>query len=142
MNYMNNLKSEKGVTLVEVLVSITLLSIVLITIMNIFPQMGMMNKHNEDKSQAINAVKELLVEWQNAQDIKDFLVNQSVTPIPRGGLLVGNDYVFTDSIRNYDVTIKIKKTSDLSTFPSKAHVIHIILKNGNVVSETQGYVII
>lgn len=139
---MQPFNNEKGVTLIEVLVAMTLLSIILISFMNIFPQMGLTNKHNENKTQAINTAKEILIDWQNAQDIKNFLVNQSITPIPRGGLLVGNDYVFTDRIGNYDVTIKIKKNSDLSTSPSKAHLIQIVLKNGNITSETQGYVII
>lgn len=141
---MESLKNEKGITLIEVILAMALLSIVLISFMNIFPQMGFMNKHNEDKAQAINTAKEVLVNWQNAQDIKDFLLNQSIRPIPRSGILVGDDYVFTDRVDDYEVNIKIKNTSDIVTNPSKAHFIHIVLKNknGTIVGETRGYVII
>ena len=36
--------------------------------MSIFPQMGLMNKHNEDKTQAINSAKKYLMNGNRTHD--------------------------------------------------------------------------
>ena len=46
---MKLVENEKGLTLIEVLASIVILSIILVSIMNFFPQMGLMNKTNARK---------------------------------------------------------------------------------------------
>jgi prepilin-type N-terminal cleavage/methylation domain-containing protein len=67
--YMEIFKDEKGVTLVEVIAAMALLSIILISIMGIFPQMGFINKQNEDKSQAVNSAKQILNEWKSEDTV-------------------------------------------------------------------------
>jgi prepilin-type N-terminal cleavage/methylation domain-containing protein len=67
--YMELIKNEKGVTLVEVIAAMALLSIILISMMGIFPQMGFINKQNEDKSQAINSAKQILNEWKSEDNV-------------------------------------------------------------------------
>lgn len=142
------LRKEKGLTLLEVLLSILLLTIILVTVMNFFPQMGLMNKQNETKQQAINLAKKELLDWQKkGPQLKSFLLN------PTSSILPGynpnyepsdtNFYYFTYEKDNLDVVIKIKKEPDLKTNPSKAHLIHIKLLNErkNTISETYGYII-
>lgn len=145
MDYMNNINSEKGVTLVEVLVSITLLSIVLITLMNIFPQMGMMNNHTKLKAQGINTAKEVLLKWQNDNDrIKNFFATPDVSVIPEYKPITGNAYNFEYVNGDFLVNVKINKNFSKESDIYNAHLIVVKLYNKNktdiVVSETYGYV--
>jgi uncharacterized pyridoxamine 5'-phosphate oxidase family protein len=155
MEYMKILKGEKGVTLVEVLASITLLSIVLITTMNIFPQMGMLNKHNEDKAQAINMAKEILIDWQEADEVEEFIKENRTsgfTPIAGNPKVAYTNfsydteadgyYYFITTKDQYDVHIKIKKSPKINSSSGQVNQITVQLLNerGNVVSETYGYV--
>lgn len=142
---MNNIKSEKGITLVEVLVSITLLSIVLITLMNIFPQMGMMNNHNKMKAQGINTAKEVLLKWQNDNDrIKNFFATPDVSVIAEYKPIAGNAYNFEYVNGDFLVNVKINKNFSKESDIYNAHLIVVKLFNKNktdtVVSETYGYV--
>lgn len=73
--------NEKGITLLEVLVSITILSVILLSITNFFPQMGMMNEHNGAKSQGVNEAKEILVKWKASREVRKFLIDPA--PINR-----------------------------------------------------------
>lgn len=155
MNFMNMIKSEEGVTLVEVLVSITLLSIVLITLMNIFPQMGMMNKYNEDKAQAINTAKEILIDWQDADELKEFIKENRTsgfTPIAGNTKVAYTNfsydteddgyYYFVTTKDHYEVHIKIKKAPKIDSSSGQVNQITVQLLNekGNVVGETYGYI--
>lgn len=142
---MGILESEKGVTLIEVLASITLLSIVLITIMNIFPQMGMINNHNQIKTQAVNTAKEILLEWQNDNDrIDNFFKTPDVLIISEYAPLPGDAYNFETVEGDYFVNIKINKTPSKESTLYNAHLIVIRLydinKRDTLVSETYGYV--
>jgi competence protein ComGC len=142
---MNFFKSEKGVTLVEVLASITLLSIVLITLMNIFPQMGMMNNHTKLKAQGVNTAKEVLLKWQNDHDkLKNFFATPDVSVIPEYKPISGNAYNFEYVNGEFLVNVKINKNFSKSSDLYNAHLIVVKLYNINktdtVVSETYGYV--
>jgi hypothetical protein len=145
MEYMVILKDEKGVTLVEVLTSITLLSIVLITLMNIFPQMGMMNNHNKMKTQGINTAKEVLLKWQNDNDrLKLFFATPDVSVIPEFKQINGNVYNFEYENGDFLVSVDINKNFSKESDIYNAHLIVVKLYNINktdtVVSETYGYV--
>jgi hypothetical protein len=142
MEYMGILKNEKGVTLVEVLSSITLLSIVLITIMNIFPQMGLMNQHNQDKTQAISTAKELLIQWQGDSRVKKLFDGSTLSSIPEYEGIDPIDGYYTFKTNGGKVVIKIEPTSSVHSDNINLHqiVIQILGKNENVVSKTYGYV--
>lgn len=141
--------NQKGVTLLEVLLSIVILTIILVTIMNFFPQMAGMNKHNEDKQQAINLAKKELIDWQGRKDIKEVLANPSTVDTE---LTTLSDYVKKDNTYYYfkgtsndhefDVEVKIEQTSNILTTPLQANAIHVILRNshGIEVSKTYGYI--
>jgi prepilin-type N-terminal cleavage/methylation domain-containing protein len=136
--------NEKGVTLLEVLLSITILSIILLSITNFFPQMGMMNKHNEEKSQGMNFAKQVLVDWKTSQRVIDFIKAPAPANRPEEYKSEDESYYYFSTIKNdFDVHIKIKKESDLHSTPSKAHLIQIQLQeNSDTVSETYGYLTI
>jgi prepilin-type N-terminal cleavage/methylation domain-containing protein len=153
MQKFNNIikNSEKGLTLVEVLASITLLSIVLIAALSIFPQMGRVNNLNETKAQATNIAKEVLIDWKEANEVKIFITN----PGHEDGFISAEPslsytqfakdteyYYFTTTRNKYDVEITIKKYPDKKSNKASVHLITIKLlnSNGNVVGETFGYI--
>ncbi|TCJ03103.1 type IV pilus modification PilV family protein [Cytobacillus praedii] len=140
-----HLRNQKGMTLIEILLSIVILSIILVTAMKFFPQMGMMNNQNETKQQAVNDVKELLIDWQKKGDnLKTFLADPSSGAISGYDHNDANYYYFKNKKGKLNAEIKIKKTPDLNTNPSKAYLVHIKLKNDRetTISETYGYIIV
>ncbi len=54
----NKIDNEKGLTLIEVLLSITLLSIVMITFLSFFTNAFRFNSMNDDSIQAMNIARE------------------------------------------------------------------------------------
>ncbi len=74
---MKLVRNEKGVTLIEILAAVVILSIILVSLMNFFPQMGFINKLNGEKSQAINTAKQVLIDWQNDNGVEAFLKGDS-----------------------------------------------------------------
>jgi prepilin-type N-terminal cleavage/methylation domain-containing protein len=144
-------RNQKGVTLIEVLLSIVLLSSILLTTMRFFPQMGLLNKQNEDKAHAVNVAKEILINWQESSDVKWFLVQTDhLTGFTSTDSKVvynkfksdGNYYYFETSKDIYKVNIKIKKLPITNSRLSSVNsiVIQLLNKKGNVVSETFGYI--
>lgn len=148
-----NFNNQKGTTLVEVLLSIVILTIVLTSIMNFFPQMGMINKQNENKTQAISLAKKVLIEeWQTiyikdqfSEWVKD---NNNILPenLEYSSPKEKDGYLFykrKDKLASFDVEVIIKIDPDLKTKPSHANAIHIKLINdkGTIVSENYGYII-
>lgn len=55
------LKNEKGLTLIEVLASIVLLSIVIVSFLSLFPQISNFNESTEENLQAAAVAKEVRV---------------------------------------------------------------------------------
>ncbi len=149
---MKCIRNEKGVTLIEVLASIVLLSIILLSVIRFFPQMGLINNLNEDKSKAINLAKEVLINWQESSDVKWFLVKSdrvagftSTDPkVAYNKFSFDGYYYYFEATKDiYNVKIKIKRLPDTSSRLSSVNSIVVQLlnkKNGNVVSETFGYV--
>lgn len=151
----NQIDNEKGLTLLEVLLSIVILTIILVTVMNFFPQMGFMNKQNEDKQQATNLAKKELIYWQetlgNSSDFENFKKNPKQDyPFIREDDTVSDNTstitIKTNTTRStnsiFNVEVIINKDSDLDSEPTKAYPIDIkLFKNKDtLVSETYGYV--
>lgn len=139
-------KNEKGLTLLEVLLSISILIIILVSVMNFFPQMGLMNKQNYDKQQALNTAKEILFKWKDDRNkVKRLLNNQnSYEDMEYIEENENGFYVFIDKSQNgkYIVLIKIKKNSDLNEGNVNLHQIQIELQNENrqKITDIYGYV--
>jgi prepilin-type N-terminal cleavage/methylation domain-containing protein len=136
---------EKGFTLLEVLISIVLLSVIFLSIMNFFPQMGLINQENENKTKAINTAQAVLVEWEHNDDVTTKLKNNiNSTAIPGYYKSDSNYYYYKTVKDNFNVIIKIKMDSDLVSAPIKTRLIKIqvLNKRNNVVGETFGYIIV
>ncbi|WP_335869176.1 type IV pilus modification PilV family protein [Bacillus sp. 2205SS5-2] len=73
MKLLNYLKNNRAFTLLELLVSITILSIVLLSFMNFFLQAGTHTNLNQKKTVAINVARNALMfmEQQNFLQLKD-----------------------------------------------------------------------
>src|SRR5690606_8426929 len=113
---------EKGITLVEVLVSVVLLMLVLTIFMQFLPQMAMTNQKNVEKNQAVNLAKEELFYWQNElndeSELEIFkntahattcqLEDEEVTCYEYEGKIQHADYD-----ENFDVSIKLWEKSEL-----------------------------
>jgi prepilin-type N-terminal cleavage/methylation domain-containing protein len=141
---MEIIRNEKGVTLIEVLLSIVILSSILLTTMSFFPQMGLLNNQNQVKTQGINTAKEILLKWQNDSRLDAFFTNPDAGVISDYKPIAGDDYNFETDEGEFFVNIKIKKTPSRESNIYNAHLIVIKLykinKRDNIVSETYGYV--
>jgi prepilin-type N-terminal cleavage/methylation domain-containing protein len=153
MEYMKQIRNEHGVTLVEVLAAMAILAIILTSLMNIFPQMGMMNKQNEDKTKGINIAKQLLIEWSTKPEVKDALKLDSpgVENWPVGYIAEDEnlrDYYLFEISTPTKAKIKIQKEQDLNQSGTErqyqAHQIKVEILNDRdvVISETYGYVMV
>jgi type II secretory pathway component PulJ len=134
---MPSVKNERGLTLLEVLVSTVILMIILVTFMNFFPQMGLMNSKNEEKLQAVNTVKKVLLDWQyDTKKASEVLSNCSNK--------LGEYCLYETQEDGYKIQLKIKDHSDLNSGPTDAHQIQIQLldKKDIVVAETYGYIML
>ncbi|WP_064093113.1 type IV pilus modification PilV family protein [Rossellomorea aquimaris] len=138
------IKNEKGITLIEVLLSMAILSIVLLTIFNFFPQIGMLNQYNGNKAVGVNIAKKYLVQWKDSNEVIEFLLDPDLSPPPDGYDHEDSNYFYYKKTTNdFDVHIKIKKSSELNSTPAKAHLIQIeVIEDGKTISETYGYVTI
>ncbi|MEB2302763.1 type II secretion system GspH family protein [Lysinibacillus xylanilyticus] len=145
--------NERGISLVEVVASIVILAILLISIVNLLPQMGLKNNQNEDKQVSINLASKELAYWQSIlkSDFNSLLANPDATYsfIESGDALTydnANITITTTSTKSmaskYHTKIIIKRTPDLHSLPTKANQICIfIYKNNNIlVTENYGYV--
>lgn len=144
-------QNEKGVTLVEILLAITILLIILTSIMNFFPQMAQMNKQNTNKSQAVQLAREVLVEWQeysqkNNNDLVELLQSGSEAIDEIEGLKkIDYDdsyFIFEGKRDSFNVKVTIEKDSDLESKPHQLHYTQIQIYNdrNEIVSETYGYI--
>ena len=138
------IRNEKGITLIEVLLSMAILSIVLLSIVNFFPQMGMMNQYNGDKAVGVNTAKQYLVEWKDSNEVIEFLRYPDSNLPPSG--YESEDatyYFFKKTTSDFTIHIKIKKSSDLKSPPASAHFIQIeVMEENKTISKTYGYVTI
>lgn len=146
---MKRLRNENGVTLIEVLVAMTILAIILISIMMIFPQMGMMNKFNIDKTQAMNSAKEILVKWSESSTVQTFLDNQnpeivkSVFDVTEYKIDEVEGYYYFVSTRDpYKViiSIKIDPSNESKTISLHTITVQLLDKQGKEITKTYGYI--
>lgn len=148
---MTSIQNEKGLTLLEVLLSIVILSIILISIMKFFPQMGLMNKQNIDKQQAINTARETLFEFQNDSEVKRLIKYPASTSskfefIEKKEIIDSgtfNCFKLNGKIHGYIGQICLKETPDIGNAGGKElFQIHIELLNskGTLITDTYGYI--
>lgn len=102
------LKNEKGMTLVELLAAIVILTLVITVFLQFLPQLAKTNKINIDKNQAINIAENELNYWEsiltNANNIKDTLEEKNENK----------------------VLIELKKITDIDWIKKECKVIKLI----------------
>ncbi len=122
--------NEKGLTLIEVLVSITLLSIVIITFLSFFTNAFRFNSINDDSIQAMNIARE-----QQAL-IKEESWNDITSTYP----MTTDYYVQTINQPDYDIKISINIIPENIVSYYKLHLVHIeVMKDERLLSETYTY---
>ncbi|SOC38277.1 hypothetical protein [Ureibacillus acetophenoni] len=159
MNHVKNKKylNESGITLIEVIASLLILTIILISFMNFFPIMGKSNNQTGEKQQAINLARSELIYWQNIINKKfmnnptlgsDDIVQKDENSIK---ILTSSTNSMNTMSNEFDVEIIINTVSDLninhikiepgmSQLPKEAHLIQIniykqnSIENGSIVS--------
>lgn len=137
--------NEKGLTLLEVLLSMVILSIILVSVMSFFPQVGALNAKNESKSNGIQSAKELLIDWKGSSELKIFLKNPVELNRPTEYSSEDSEfYFFKTTINGYVGDIQIKKTPDLSSGTGKPYRIYVKISDDKnlKISDTYGYVIV
>ncbi|TWT26277.1 prepilin-type N-terminal cleavage/methylation domain-containing protein [Planomicrobium sp. CPCC 101110] len=77
---MKRVDNEKGLTLVEVLAALVILSILFVGIMTIFPQMTLFNAKTETKLDTMNLARQEMAKIVAADKWKKILVPSAVTP--------------------------------------------------------------
>lgn len=152
----NSYANENGLTLVEVLASIVLLMIVLITFIHFFPQMATTNHKNIERNRAINIAREELLYWQGklVTELEAFKENAT----KKSCFIEGEAtfcYEFQTDVTHdkysekFDTSITLWEKSDLDFdlehSKTDAYRLHIEIKNkenGGKLSEIFGYVYI
>ncbi|XXM71494.1 PulJ/GspJ family protein [Lysinibacillus sphaericus] len=136
------LNNEKGITLVEILVSFTLLSIILVSIFSFFPQVGKSNKQNEEKIQAINLGKKVLAGWTDdaGNEVSPFIKDPVSAAAPYGYQKKESDdsyFYFSKELEGFMVEVKLaKETGEDRPYPVTIQ----IGKAGRIITETYGYI--
>ncbi|WP_175990186.1 prepilin-type N-terminal cleavage/methylation domain-containing protein [Bacillus sp. Marseille-Q1617] len=138
--------NEKGVTLIEILAAVTILSIILVSIFRLFPQVGMMNQQNELKIKGMHMAKGVLVEWSDRSDVRSFLLDEDTGSSPEGFQAAESAtedyYLFIIEESSFEKHIKINKLPSLENGAGKTYLIQVELldKRGTLVSKTFGYI--
>lgn len=145
---MNLKKSQKGLTLIEVVASIVILSIVLILGMSIFSQMEKTNSNSKENIDTANIGKELLFELKkiNFSNISNKSLNEinknfpiEVMTLEDNGddlFLIGT-YQYLNKI--YGVNIYISKDVEIGTRSHRRVMIDIKNSRDNISSTVHGY---
>lgn len=137
-------KNEKGFTLVEILASLTILGIVFISFMTIFPQMSNLNSKTEAKLETINIARKELPVWK--EDPLPLNRNNDLVIIKEDSVTKPGYIIYEYSYKNepsFTYRVTCKRESDLPTTQKgevKLYRIHItVLKGEREISETFGY---
>lgn len=165
LNIKNKLLDESGISLIEVIASVVIISIILIAFMNFFPQMAKSNNQTGEKQQAINLASSELLFWQNiiseqfmdnptASNLKASVnsIEQINTPTNSIRILTTSTNSIASMANDYDVEVLLKIDPDLTTSPLNANLIQIniynensiqdntLVNSGKPISTTYGYV--
>lgn len=102
---MEQLKTEKGLTLVEVLAALVILGIVFVGIMTIFPQMTLFNNKTEAKLDTMNLARQEMANMTNTDWLGDFEGTKSEI-----------DASFNELVENKMASLGYSKESETTDF--------------------------
>lgn len=124
------LNNQNGLTLIEVLLSITILSIVLTSFLSFFTDAFRFNSKNDDSIQAMNVAREqqALIKEKPWSEITNTYTPET------------DYYVQVVTLPNYDVKVSVKKDPETIVTYYNLHLVHIeVLKDEKIISETFTY---
>lgn len=133
-----NMDNEKGFTLLEVLLSITILTIVLTTFFQFFSQSMLFSSRNEEKQQAINIVRQLMNELQENNTAYNKF-DTSTSPI-------NDQKTLNDLFQKVENINELHERFDISlTFQKKGQLIQVYVKvksknREDISAETYGFI--
>lgn len=141
---------KKGFTLVEVVLSITILAIIVTPILSMVLTSVKINKESEDKQKALYIAQQIVEQQKAASDIKvgittttaiDFTVTKTITELPEykfpdsninnedSGAGEGDNKAKTFSEIKYDVKLQVNSTED-------ENILNITYHNKNDINES------
>lgn len=133
------ISNEKGLTLIELIASITILSIVIITFLSFFTNAFRFNSINDDSLQTMNIVREqqALIKAIDGEPWSYITTEFTKDPEnPRYYIKQLNDAEHPE----YVIKISIKETKETGEFYRDLHQVHIqVTKDGKILSETYRY---
>ncbi len=138
-----NTNKENGFTLVEVLAALTILGIVFISYMTIFPQMVNMNERTEMKLESMNIAKKELTKVKSDNFVLDQVEKNKESSGDEGfeSYLLSNEgddyYITLDCYNLGNETCSNKNRTARTTELYKIHI--KVLKETKLISESFGY---
>ncbi|MEH7239006.1 type IV pilus modification PilV family protein [Bacillus sp. JJ1562] len=151
-----SIKNEKGVTLIELISSIAILTIILLSFMSFFIMSAKYNGVSSDKMNATNIAREVQEEFKVNEEKNLALKNlinysrtSSVTSIPKSSypnlnltqdIQINNDIltlIFTK--QNFTIKVNVDTSSDENIDISLSKINVQVINGTNVLSETFTY---
>jgi len=136
----DKLNNTKGLTLIEVLASIVLLSIVIVSFMSLFPQMTLMNNKTEENLQSANVGKELQVElrsykYEQFESSVEQLIS-ATQKVEKEPVTNKNIKVYKGQYKNSDIVVTLYTDSIVSGDIQSLYEFRIEVKDGDKISTT------
>ncbi|KGR79649.1 prepilin-type N-terminal cleavage/methylation domain-containing protein [Ureibacillus manganicus] len=124
--------NEKGLTLVEVIAAIILLSIILISIFSFLLNSTRLNNMNDESIQAMNIARSTSVE-----------VRESSCKVVKANTSLNGEYYtkeFLSGNSEYTIKLSLNKNPESGNLQPELHLVHIqVMKEGAEVSDTYTY---
>lgn len=130
------MKNDKGMTLVELLAAIVILTLVITVFLQFLPQLAKTNKTNIDKNQAINLAEIELLYWKEKieSDFNSFIASSKQTNCSFDNKKICY-FVEKDDLqdkqfnKDFYISINLHKEPENELKKKKAHQLHIEIKN-------------
>lgn len=137
--------NERGLSLVEVLASIVILSIVFMGFMAIFPQMTNFNKKTETKLETMNVARQEIVEIQSLVFTNPLNESQIKSKIGPKTVKSGDNIIASYKKGDYQYEADFYTNADLGNEADPDNIalykVHLkVIVDGKVNSETFGYI--
>lgn len=112
---MKKLKSQQGLTLVEVLAALVILGIVFVGIMTVFPQMTLFNNKTEAKLDTMNLARQEMVSITAPQKWQKIILKEPIDPATNVPTFL-NESKIKDEMMNSELGYSLNTLSSTSQF--------------------------
>ncbi|MFC7685219.1 prepilin-type N-terminal cleavage/methylation domain-containing protein [Ureibacillus sp. GCM10028918] len=136
------LGDERGLTLIEVIAAIVLITVILLSVFTILTNSFNFNAMNDHSTQAMNIAREqesLIHNLSWGEIIPDSTNENGFTNHDKKPGYYKKQFTINNN-GEYQITINVKKNPELGRFYRELHEVHIeVRKEGKLVSETFTY---